>query len=742
MVKVKEDAHFLNEGSIDAHAWLQHLILQQRYSNIELLRSACALSQIAGFDHATPSGESCTQQGLHIAEILADLEADADTLAAAIIYPSVEYADLALEDVEEQLNPRIAKLIAGVKRMNALHDLRNSYANANQVDKIRKMLLTMVDDARVVLIKLAERLQALRTIAPLSDTFKQHVAKEAMAIYAPLAHRLGIGQLKWELEDLAFRYINADKYKEIAKGLQSRRLEREQYVENIVAIIKEKLLEAQVTDFKVYGRAKHIHSIYRKMQRKNLNLGQIYDAIAVRVLVPTLDECYTTLSIIHHLWKAIPEEFDDYIHHAKPNGYRSLHTAVIGPEQRTFEVQIRTTQMHEQAELGVAAHWKYKEGAGPGTIDHEKKIAWLREVLEWQKELATQEEKLSPVEQEHFEDRVYVFTPKNEIIDLPSGATPLDFAYHIHSEVGHRCRGAKINGHMVTINHVLKTGDQIEILTTNTPKPSRDWLNPQLGYITSPRARAKVHHWFKQQDYEKHAIGGREILERELHKLNMDFNLAQLEKIIDKFNFKSNEDLMAALGRNDIKFGQVLHYLQQLQPINLEGIHLEPITTKRYAQSATTVNVAKDIDILGVGNLLTNIAKCCHPVPGDSIIGYITLGRGVSIHRADCPNILQINTEQSARLLEVDWGKRSSYAYPVTIQINAFDRSGLLRDITQICATLRVNVAGLNSRIQKEENTAFIELVAEISDLQHLSQLLTQLEHIRNVLSVKRLSNK
>ena len=520
MVKVKEDEHHLADGTIDVEAWLRGLY--QKYPNLDIsvVRHACFLEQIP--EHATAL--DTLQEGLAIAEILSDLDVDLETLAAAIIYASVQHATIELEDVEEQLGKPIAKLVSTACRMNAVHYMsgfKDAYAAQGQIDNIRRMLLAMVDDVRGVLIKLAERLHALRGASHVSHSVQREISKEIVDIYAPLANRLGLGSIKWEMEDLAFRYLEPEKYKEIAQGLKAKRLERDVYVKNVVHHLKEALQKCIYSHYEVYGRSKHIHSIYRKMQRKNVSLSEVYDATAVRVLVQTEEECYTVLSTVHTLWTQIPSEFDDYIAHPKSNGYRSLHTAVRGPENRIFEVQIRTQEMDALAELGVAAHWKYKEGAVAVKESHERKIEWLRDVLAWHKELAEVEHVPSHIEMEFLEDRVYVFTPEGEVLDLPQGGTALDFAYHIHSDVGHRCRGAKINGHMVQLTYPLKTGDQVEILTGKHPKPSRDWLNPHLGYLKSTRAKTKIIHWFKKQDFERNSADGMEILEREFRKLNI-----------------------------------------------------------------------------------------------------------------------------------------------------------------------------------------------------------------------------
>lgn len=732
MVKVKEGTPLLSDGSIDLEKWLQNVASKGYFQDLELIRNACTLSQLAGHDHATETGESCLQLGLSMADILSDLEVDQETLAAAIIFESVHYAELSIDDVEEQLGSQIARLVKGVAKMSAISTLEglHKYAqNKHQMDNVRKMLLAMVDDVRVVLIKLAERLCVLRTAGPLPEEVRQHIAMETMEIYAPLANRLGIGAIKWEMEDLAFRFLYPEDYKKIAQGLNAKRLERDRYVNLIVDELERLLPLIAIQHFAVYGRSKHINSIYRKMVRKNVDLDEIYDATAVRILVDTDDECYQVLSLVHSLWERIPAEFDDYIAHPKPNGYRSLHTAVKGPEGRVFEVQIRTFSMHERAEMGVAAHWKYKEGAKPQQESHERKIEWLREVLAWHREMATNKGVSDAIEAEFLDDRVYVFTPDGDVLDLPQGVTSLDFAYHVHSEVGHRCRGAKVNGHIVPLTYRLKTGDRIEVLTGKEAKPSRDWISPHLNYLKSSRAKAKVLHWFKMQDFDKNRADGQELLDKELKLLGIKSD--RLQDVAEALHFKRLDDLLATLGRGDIKVGQILSRLtpSESQDAPLKVFDKTPIRKDNYGS---------DLCIEGVGNLLTYMARCCQPVPGDDVIGYITLGRGVSIHRQDCSNIIHATEKQRRRFLEVHWGSATRDHYVVDVLIKAFDRQGLLRDITALLSHEKAHVFALQTLSNKQENTTQIKLTVEIDGLNGLSRLLTKLSQVPNVFEARR----
>ncbi|KTD20816.1 GTP diphosphokinase [Legionella londiniensis] len=732
MVRVKENTPLLADGSIDVELWLQQLGSKGYFQDLDLIRNACTLSQLAGQENATETGESCFQQGLAMADVLADLEVDQETLAAAIIYESVHYAELSLDVVEEQLGSNIAKLVKGIEKMNALsnfHVLNKYPQSKHQIDNIRKMLLAMVDDVRVVLIKLAEQLCILRSQAPIPDVMSRQIATDAMEIFAPLANRLGIGAIKWEMEDLAFRRLHPEEYKAIAKGLKAKRLERDKFVDEIVEELNHQIKNLGFQHFAVYGRSKHIHSIYRKMLRKNVPLDEIYDATAVRILVETEAQCYAVLGLVHSLWHQVAAEFDDYIVNPKPNGYQSLHTAVKSREGRVFEVQIRTFQMHEQAEMGVAAHWKYKEGDKQKRESHERKIEWLREVLAWHREMAANQGVSEAVESEFLDDRVYVFTPDGDVLDLPKGVTPLDFAYHVHSEVGHRCRGAKINGQIVPLTYTLKTGDKVEILTGKESKPSRDWINPHLNYLKTARAKAKVLHWFKQQDFDKNKAEGQEILDKELKALGIKND--RLHEVVHTLNFKSLDDMYAALGRGDLKLSQILNRLTPSEPAKpaIQNI-VKP-------QSKPEIS-GSDLRIEGVGNLLTHMARCCQPVPGDAIIGYITVGRGVSVHRQDCPNIIHASEKQRQRFIQVSWGSATREHYLVDVLIRAFDRAGLLRDVTSLLANEKAHVYALQTKSNKQDNTSYITLTVEIDGLNSLSRLLSKLNQIPNVLEAKR----
>lgn len=733
MVKIKDTPYIASDGTINVEAWLQAVTEQRTTRDIQVIRQACVLSKLAGEAHPTSSGVSCLQQGLTMAEILFELHLDADAIAAALVSSSVQYAGLSLDDIQEHLGESVAKLVRGVIQMDAIRtlpDLVNE--NHAQLENVRKMLLAMVEDVRVVIIKLAERTALMRSIDVFDESLRKQIAKETQDIYAPLANRLGIGQLKWELEDRALRYTHWQEYHDIAHSLHESRLSREHYIQNIIQELQTALQNDGLEKFEVTGRVKHIYSIYKKMHRKKLPFDQLFDLNAVRILVDTIEDCYTALSIAHGLWQPIQSEFDDYISTPKPNGYRSIHTAVIGPSNKNIEVQVRTFQMHKESEHGVAAHWRYKEG-GEQKAGYEAKIAWLRQVLAWQKELTRKGVTLDSTEAAVLDDRVYVFTPNGEIADLMKGSTPLDFAYQIHSELGHRCRGAKVNGTIVPLTHVLTTGEQVEILTSKHPSPSRDWLNPHLGYLKSTRAKAKVHHWFKLQDYDKNLVDGKNILERESQRLGV----AQFdeEKVAHKLHYKTTNDMYAALGGGDLRLAQILGAIQQLEQ---DTAKKDSQLTEQVTLRAPSKTTGAGINIAGIGNLLTHTAQCCKPVRGDAVVGFITQGRGVAIHRQDCSNIVNLIPDQQNRLFEVDWGSELKDAYPVDIVIEAYDRPGLVRDITTLIANEKLNLIALTTGTNKLDNSARITLTVEIHDLTALSKVFDHIRHVPNVIDVSR----
>lgn len=713
-------------------SWLQKTRTELKPADHEIIRQAVALAQLESDGTTFLTNLSYLTQSLETAEILRDLHLDSTTLAAAILYKSLPYTGLTIEDITEHLGQEVAKLIQGVKQMAGISELYQSMQGRSNyqhnIDNIRKMFLAMVDDIRVVLIKLAEQLCILRHAASLPESTKKQLAAETMAIYAPLTNRLGIAQIKWELEDLAFKYLEPEKYQEIVKALKQHFPKSSKYIEEVTKSIQKILLKAKIKNIKVIGRAKHIYSIYRKMTRKKIGFEGIYDVSALRIFVPTITDCYTALSHIHNTWQYIPKEFDDYIAAPKPNGYRSIHTAVYGPKNRVVEIQIRTHDMHREAELGVAAHWVYKEGKQEA--DYQTKLSWLRQVMDWQQEVTKSEKNAINLKQ-IFNDYVYIFTPEGDLLELSHGATPLDFAYHVHSEVGNRCIGAKINNNITPLTYKLKTGDRVEILTAKNGTPSRDWLIPRLGFLNTSRARSKVLHWFKKQNQEHNVAEGQELINKESRRLYL--NKIDLKLAADKLNFKTTSDLLAALGSGDLKFSGILNALDII-PEKQPAEEIPEIRSPKLNQDHFT----SDINIQGVGNLLIHTANCCQPIPGEDIVGYITHGRGIAIHRADCINALYILKHHSERFIAVSWDKKTEKKYPVDIVINAFNREGLVRNITNILSEDNIQVTGLDLTPNKKENTAKIKMTIEISGLNPLSQILNKISKLPNIIEIYR----
>jgi GTP pyrophosphokinase len=691
--------------------------------------------QFAGASRAGQSGSSAESRlvdALAIAVILHRLRMDHEGLVAAIIHSAVEGAEPS--EIEKVFGKRIARLVDGVARMGRISEFHDGGQTGKrrenvQAEGLRKLLLAMAEDVRVVLIKLAERLHLMRTLGVGEADRQRRLARETLDIYAPLANRLGIWQIKWELEDLSLRYLEPRTYLDIVRLLDEKRTGREHYIDNVVHLLSEELDKAGIKAT-VSGRPKHIYSIWRKMQSKNLDFQNIFDVRAVRVLVPEIRDCYAALGVVHGLWRHIPNEFDDYIANPKQNDYRSLHTAVIGPGGRTLEVQIRTYEMHRYAEMGVAAHWRYKEG---GRVDagYEQKIAWLRQLLEWKQEEPSARDFVDRFRSEAFQERVYVFTPQGRVVDLPKGATVLDFAYYIHTDIGHSCRGAKVDGRMVTLTRRLGNGEQVEILTTRRGGPSRDWLNPQLGYLVTSRARAKVRTWFKQQDHDKIVAAGRGILDKELRRIGISG--LKMEQLARRLGFREVDDLFAAIGRGELTSTQLAGAAHDLVSPQQEIATEMPIASRR-----STATETGGFEIYGVGNLLTTTARCCRPVPEDSIVGYITRGRGVTIHRSDCPNILRLKREDRDRLIEVEWGRQRERTHPVDVQIVAYDRPALLRDISSVLANERINVTGVNTTTDKKRMMARMELTLEITDMGQLSHVLARILQLPNVIEANR----
>jgi len=725
-----------NHGQpLDPDAWLAAVADGRSDAELKFIHNAVDRARLAHQAQTRASGEPYLMHCLAVAEIVHHLNLDHKAVAAAILHDVVEDTEVSVDVLEQEFGTELAGLVDGVTKMGYIDELRGAAATGgaahmNHAESVRKLLLAMAKDVRVVLIKLADRLHNMRTLRYLSEQRQRRIARETLDIYAPLANRLGIWQVKWELEDLALRYLDPKAYHRIASLLDGRRIDRERHIE----LVKESLFQefgSVGVQAEIAGRPKHIYSIWRKMRRKNIDFHQIFDVQAVRVLVESTADCYTVLGVVHGLWHHVPHEFDDYVANPKANNYRSLHTAVIGPEGRAVEVQIRTHEMHEHAELGIAAHWRYKEGVHYDE-GYEKKVAWLRQLLEWKEEEPSADEFVDRFKSESVEERVYVLTPQGRVIDMPAGATALDFAYHIHTDVGHRCRGIKVNGRIVPLVYELSSGQQVEVLTARQAAPSRDWINPHLGYLKTSRARAKVRHWFRQQDREINVTAGRASLERELHRLGVSGR--QLEEVAKTLGFNDVDSMMAALGGGDLQTGQVVNVLLSLSGTEDD----QPPSLPSHNRRAVPRHELDDFRILGVGNLLTNTARCCRPVPNDAIVGYITRGRGVTIHRRDCVNVLRLEDEDRDRLIDVEWGALPDRVFPVDIQLQAYDRPGLLRDVSALLANDRINVLGVNTSTDKKDMIACMELHVEVTDIGQLSRILSRMGQLPNIIEVRR----
>ena len=688
----------------------------------ELVQRAHARASAAHVGQHRLSGEEFVEHPLQVASMLADLGLDAQTLAAALLHDTVEDTDLTIEDVEAEFGAGVARLVEGATKLDRIEFRSDQQLHA---ENIRRMLLAMADDIRVVLIKLVDRLHNMRTLDALVEPKRRRIARETLDIYAPLAHRLGLGQIKWELEDLAFRSLDTERYQEIVGRVNRKRKDRERLVVDLGEILARELdkidIEAVIT-----GRPKHIYSIWQKMQRDHKDFTQIYDLLAMRVLVDSVKDCYGVLGVAHSLWKPVPGRFKDYIAMPKSNGYQSLHTTVISHTGEPIEVQIRTNEMHRVADFGVAAHWAYKEGGGD--LRPDGKLSWLRLLMEWQKEVTDAESFVDAVKVDIFQDEVFVFSPKGDVLNLPAGSTPVDFAYRIHTEVGHRCIGAKVNGRMVPLDYELDNGEIVEILTTKGPHgPSRDWLN----FVKSASAKERIRKWFKSQRREENVAKGRDLLERELHRMHR-LALSQLpdgklDEMAAHYKYPGAEDFLAAIGYGDVSPHSVVMRMALTRGDDGDELRAIPLIPQ--------VRPTPRVLVRGERGILTRVAPCCQPVPGDAITGFTTRGKGVSVHRMDCVNA--VNSPDSDRLVPVDWDMEASQLYPVSIKIEAWDRTGLLRDIAAVVAEQRINMSAASVHVY-DDKTAVVSATVEIDSLSQLSRLMEKLEQVRDVHTVAR----
>jgi GTP pyrophosphokinase len=715
----------------------------------ELIQRAYRMAEEAHKDQKRHSGEPYINHCLAVASILADLRVPPEVVAAGLLHDTVEDTTVTLNDIRRDFTETIAVLVDGVTKLTNLPrvsrddqhaespnghkpaELSDNGQNNGAIplgrkrdlvsETLRKTFLAMGDDVRVVLIKLADRLHNMRTLGFMPEHKRKRIAKETLDIFAPLANRLGIWQIKWELEDLGFRYVNPEKYKEIAEQLQERRPDREAQIDLIKSNLLQ-LLAGNNIKAEISGRPKHIYSIYKKMTQKGKPFDLVRDVRAVRLIVQDVPSCYAALGVIHTHWRPIPGEFDDYIAAPKDNFYQSLHTAVIYDDKRPLEVQIRTYEMHQNAEYGIAAHWRYKEGSHRDK-SYEQRINWLRNMMEWRTDVNDAQEFVEGMKSDVFQDRVYIFTPRGDIIDLAAGSTPIDFAYHVHTDIGHRCRGARVNGKLVPLYQELKTGDQVEILTAKRGGPSRDWLNSNLGLVKTQRARSKIKAWFKKQEDEQNLAQGRATLERELQRLGI--TVINFEKMARELSFKTPDEMYIAIGNGDLSVNKVIRQLAEIESA--------PDLLQITAQNQDVQKPTDAVEVVGLKGLLWTMAKCCNPMPGDQIVGYVTRGRGATIHRQDCPNVL--HREDKERFLQVGWGK-VEHTFPVAITVKAYDRQGLMGDISTLLQNEGVNIADVSVHFNR--TVADLKLVVEIRDLAQLSRVLTRIESLPNVLEAAR----
>lgn len=671
------------------------------------------------------SGEPYISHPVEVAIILADMQLDHETLAAALLHDVVEDTETTMEELQGLFGDRIVRLVDGVTKLGRIRWAAETdqavREKERQAESLRKMFLAMVDDVRVVLIKLADRLHNMRTLEHMPRAKQLRSAKETMEIYAPLANRLGIWQIKSELEDLALRYVESQTYFSIERALERRGTDRDQYLDGVIAELNRTLGDAGIRA-EISGREKHITSIARKMEHKDRSFDEIYDLLGVRVIVDEKKDCYGALGVIHSVWHPIPGEFDDYVATPKESMYQSIHTVVLGPNGHPLEIQIRTHEMHYIAEYGIAAHWRYKEGSRPDA-NVEAKIAWLRQVMDWRDEVVDAQEFVESLKSDVFQEMIYVFTPRGDIIELPAGATPVDFAYRIHTEVGHQCVGAKVNNHLVPLNYKVQNGQVVQIMTSKTKVgPSRDWLMSSSGYITTASAREKVRQWFRRQEREENISQGRDILERELRRIGVE---VKLDEILKHFpQYVKTDDFLAAIG-----YGAVSP--QQISSRLVETAERQVLTTP----PKSSASIPPSLRVMGVGDLYTRLASCCKPVYGDAIIGYVTRGRGITVHRADCYNTVHV--DEAERLIEVSWGDEQRQYYPVNARLEAWDRVGLLRDITTCVADEKVNMLSVLTNVH-DDRTVTVLITLEVDGIKQLSRILQKLESVRDVYDVRR----
>ena len=705
-------------------------------ADVGLIEDAYEFAKEAHKGQQRRSGQEYIVHPIEATKILADLHMDVITIVAGLLHDVVEDTDVPLNKICEAFGQDVAQLVDGVTKLSRIEFKSKE---EQQVENLRKMFLAMAKDIRVIIIKLADRLHNMRTLRHQSPEKQREIAEETLEIFAPLAHRLGIFRIKWELEDLALRYMHPQKYYQLVQSISMKRQEREQYINEVITILKAKLDEVGIKS-DIQGRPKHFYSIYNKMEKQQKHINEIYDLIAVRLVVDSVKDCYGALGIIHTLWKPIPMRFKDYIAMPKPNMYQSLHTTVLGPRGEPFEIQIRTWEMHKTAEFGIAAHWEYKEGH-VGDQKFNEKLIWLRQLLDWQRDQKDASEFMESLKVDFFSDRVYVFTPAGDVVELPAGSVPIDFAYRIHSDVGHQCVGAKVNGKIVPLDYQLKTGDIVEVLTYKSSGPSRDWLN----LVQTSQAKNRIRQWFRKEQREENIIRGREILERECKKLGLPMgdtlktnNLLEAAK---RYNIMSVEDLYVAFAEGAISAIQVLHWIKDNFKIKIKKDTREetqPGPEKPLKPFSGYGKPSSGVRVKGIDNLLVRLSRCCNPLPGDKIIGYITKGRGVSIHRTDCPNVAN-SLNGRERLIDVVWDTAADAVYQVEIEVSGMDRPGFALDVMNAISDSKTNVNAINARATKNK-VAIVDMKVEIRNIDHLKVILDRLKKVKDVMEVKRLT--
>ena len=740
MINTEEGQVIIEEGTFNKEKELQAFMdLVHGYLSDEecaQIMKAFELADKAHEGQTRASGEPYIMHPLAVAEILANLQIDHETLIAALLHDVAEDTSYTKEDIEELFRSEVAFLVDGVTKLNQFQYVTKE---DQQLENYRKMILAMAKDVRVIVIKLGDRLHNMRTLKYMRSDKQKHIAKETLEIFAPLSHRLGIFNIKWELEDLSFRYLEPDKYYDLVDQMKQKRQAREAIVNDTMAQLTKALGDADIkADIK--GRPKHFYSIYKKMKKDNKDLSQIYDLYAVRVIVDTIPDCYAVLGIAHSIWKPLPYRFKDYISMPKSNMYQSLHTTIIGTMGQPVEIQIRTWDMHRVSEYGVAAHWRYKEGNKNGDKDFDQKVAWLRQVLEWQ-DTSNPKELVNALKLDVFSGEVFVFTPKGDVVKLPNGSVPLDFAYRVHTDVGHRCVGAKINGKIVPLDYTLKNGDIVDIITSKTGRPSLDWLN----IVGSSESKSKIRNWFKRENKEENIQKGQDALEKEAKRLNYNWKQVgtqeRIEQVTKMLNAGTPDELFAACGYGGIPVSTVLLRIVELYKKETEKEEAkqttEEIVEKLKAHRPKKSKAGTGVLVKGEAGLMVRMAKCCNPVPGDEIIGYITRGRGISVHRGDCTSIGH-TPEDLERMIEVSWDQATNDSFHVGVEIHAYDRTGILMEVMAVLSELKINITNINAKVDDDTKNVNISLVIEIKDISQLEFVMTKLRRVRDVYTVQR----